>query len=498
MTIPGGSPAAPAGGAPAAPPVRIGEILAGKYRVERVLGVGAMGIVVAATHVDLHEVRAIKFMLPSMLGDREGVERFLREARAVSKLRSRHVATVFDVGRLDTGAPYIVMEHLEGSDLKSLLEQRGVLAPGEAAAHVSEACEALAEAHAAGIVHRDIKPANLFLATRRDGPPTIKLLDFGIAKMVAATGDAAAMEMTKTTEILGTPLYMSPEQMRSMRNADARSDVWSLGVILYRALTGRVPFRGDTLTEVCMAVLGDVPAPPSALRPDLPAGLDAVVLGCLEKDPARRIGSAAELATALAPFVVAGARAPLGSFGSFGAERSLPAVSSPDGVGDATSAATLVWKPNSSTAEVPDKTGSRASWAQTGRGTTNRPRRPWRLGAIGLALVAVGLAIVGGWRLLARPSGPPVAAAIAGTARPPSIPSEAGPVASAPGVVPAPPANDPPIASASASATAKAVARTKPVAAPAALRASAIAEAPVAAPPPRPAPTVDTFGGGRY
>jgi serine/threonine-protein kinase len=473
--------------------VRIGEILAGKYRVERLLGVGAMGIVVAATHVDLHEVRAIKFMLPSMLGDVEGVERFLREARAVSKLRSRHVATVFDVGRLATGAPYIVMEYLDGADLKSLLERRGVLAPGEAAAYVSEACEALAEAHAVGIIHRDIKPANLFLAARRDGPPTIKLLDFGIAKMAASAGDAAALEMTKTKEILGTPLYMSPEQMRSMRNADARSDVWSLGVILYRALTGVVPFQGDTLTEVCMAVLGDVPARPSSLRADLPAGLDAVVLGCLEKDPARRIGSAAELATALAPFVVAGARAPLESFG---AERSLAAVAPPAGIGDATSAPTLVWK--SSAAELPDRTGAGASWAQTGRRAAPRTGRPWRVGAAGVTVVALGLGVVGGWRLLARPGAAPpaVVAATEGAPLPPLQPSEAAPPAPAPGVLTAPPASDPPVAAASASA--KAVARARPVASVAAPRASAVPRVPVAATPPRPLSTGDTFGGGRY
>ena len=493
MTISGGSPAAPAGGAPAAPPVRIGEILAGKYRVERVLGVGAMGIVVAATHVDLHEVRAIKLMLPSMLGDREGVERFLREARAVSKLRSRHVATVFDVGRLDTGAPYIVMEHLEGADLKSLIERRGVLAPGEAAAYVSEACEALAEAHAAGIIHRDIKPANLFLATRRDGPPTIKVLDFGIAKMAASAG---AMEMTSTREVLGTPLYMAPEQMRAMRNADARSDVWSLGVILYRALTGKLPFDGQTLTELCMAVLTETPARPSDLRPDLPPGLDAVVLGCLEKDPARRIGSAAELATALAPFVISGAREPLRSFE---AERSLASLASTPAsspVGEATSAATLVWKPV--VTEPSDRTGSRASWAQTAGPVAARARRPWMFGAIGLGILTLGLTIVGGWRFLARPGPAPVALAVeasAASALPSGSASAARPSAPLPVAEPAPPVNDSPIGSASATATSKTAPRAKPTAPAPLPRDSAPAKTPPATPP---APTADTFGGGRY
>ena len=461
--------------------MRIGEILAGKYRVERLLGVGAMGVVVAATHVDLLELRAIKFMLPSMLGDVEGVERFLREARAVSKLRSRHVAAVYDVGRLETGAPFIVMEHLEGSDLKTVLDQRRVLAPGEAAAYVSEACEALAEAHAAGIIHRDIKPANLFLATRAGSPEAIKVLDFGIAKMAAGPG-ATAMEMTRTKEILGTPLYMSPEQMRSMRSTDARSDVWSLGVILYRALTGKVPFDGETLTEVCIAVLGDTPVRPSALRPDLPVGLDAVILGCLEKDPARRIGSAAELATALAPFADSRARAPQASLP---AERVVLAVASSGRVGEATEAATLVWRSNA--VEAREQTSSRASWAQTGNRTGALPLRRWMLGAMGFAIVAVGLALTVGWSFLARPSDPPAQAGAPLGA--PHLPSASAPVAiaAAPVVAPLPVANDPPVAS----ATVPPKPAKDPVPAP---RGSSTVKAHPAAPA---APTGDVFG-GRY
>ena len=476
----------------ASPAVRIGEILAGKYRVERVLGVGAMGVVIAATHVDLHELRAIKMMLPSMLGDTEGVERFLREARAVSKLRSRHVAAVYDVGRFDTGAPFIVMEHLEGSDLKSVLNQRGVLSPEDAAAYVSEACEALSEAHAAGIIHRDIKPANLFLATRAGYAPTIKLLDFGIAKMASAEGAPAAMEMTRTNEILGTPLYMSPEQMRSMRNADARSDVWSLGVILYRAVTGKVPFTGETMTEVCIAVLGDTPALPSALRPDLPPGFDAVILGCLEKDPARRIASAAALATALAPFVSASARAPLSSVATAPA---LPAVAS---AGDMTTAATLVWKPGVA-AEGRDQTSSRASWSQTGTGAATRalrPKIPWVIGGV---VAASALALVAGWRLFGGASAPAPAASAELAAPPPGDTGAAprAPASTAP-IVAAPSAPPPIVAPLEPSAKAVAAAPPPPPPPPKASlpapRASASPKAPVAAPA---APTGDVFG-GRY
>ncbi len=261
-----------------------------------------MGIVFAARHIDLHELRAIKLMLPSALGDAEGVERFLREARAAVRLRSRHIARVLDIGRTDDGAPFIVMEHLEGSDLRTVLESAGPLPVLDAIRYVAQACEGLAEAHAVGIVHRDLKPANLFLAREPNGEPCIKVLDFGIAKIGTAAG-APALEMTRTSEIIGTPMFMSPEQMRSTRDVDARTDVWALGVILFRALTGQAPFAGTTITQLCAAVVADPAPPPSSLRADLPFGLEPVILQCLEKDPGRRYANAAELGAALAPFL---------------------------------------------------------------------------------------------------------------------------------------------------------------------------------------------------
>ena len=261
-----------------------------------------MGIVFAARHIELQELRAIKLMLPSALGNAEGVERFLREARAAVRLRSRHIARVLDIGRTDDGAPFIVMEHLEGSDFRTVLERAGTLPVLDAIRYVAQACEGLAEAHAVGIVHRDLKPANLFLTREHNGEPCIKVLDFGIAKISAAP-DAPALEMTKTAEIIGTPMFMSPEQMRSTRDVDARTDVWALGVILFRALTGQPPFRGTTITQLCAAVVADPAPPPSSLRADLPFGLEAVILRCLEKDPGRRYVNAAELGAALAPFL---------------------------------------------------------------------------------------------------------------------------------------------------------------------------------------------------
>jgi serine/threonine protein kinase len=280
-----------------APPVKLGEILAGKYRVDRVLGAGGMGVVVAATHVDLREPRALKFMRATALSDEEAVERFLREARASSRLKGEHVARVYDVGRLDDGAPYMVMEFLSGDDLREVLKQRGQLPVGEAMLYVMQACEALAEAHAQGIVHRDLKPANLFLTRRADGSPCVKVLDFGISKIL---GDG--LSVTKSYAILGSPHYMSPEQMRSSRDVDARTDVWSLGVIAYQLLSGGLPFSGRTITEIITVVLQGEPDPPSSLVHDLPPALDAAILRCLERDLDRRHASVAELAAALMPF----------------------------------------------------------------------------------------------------------------------------------------------------------------------------------------------------
>jgi serine/threonine-protein kinase len=289
-----------------APLVKQGDILAGKYRVDRVLGVGGMGVVVAATHLDLGEPRALKFMRSTALSDEEAVERFLREARASSRLKGEHVARVFDVGRLDDGAPFMVMEFLSGQDLREVLEERGQLPVGEALLYLLQACEALAEAHAQGIVHRDLKPANLFLTRRPDGTPCLKVLDFGISKILGDSGDGHSV--TKSYAILGSPYYMSPEQMRSSRDVDARTDVWSLGVIAYQLVSGGLPFNGRTITEIITVVLQGSPAPPSSVMPGLPPGLDAAILRCLERDLALRHASVAALAAALLPFAPPEAR----------------------------------------------------------------------------------------------------------------------------------------------------------------------------------------------
>jgi hypothetical protein len=288
-----------------------GDVLAGKYRVERVLGAGGMGVVVAAHHAQLDTKVAIKLLLPQMLSNPEAVARFAREARAAVRITSEHVARVIDVGTLETGAPFMVMEYLEGADLAAWLRERGALPVDQAVEFVLQACVAVAEAHGLGIVHRDLKPSNLFCVRRPDGQLSVKVLDFGISKLGDAgrASEPPGMSVTKTSAVLGSPFYMSPEQMQSAKSADAQSDIWALGIILYELLTGRVPFDGEAATEIALKVSMLPPPPPRSWRADIPPALEAVILKCLEKDRQHRYRNVAELAVPLGEFAPARARA---------------------------------------------------------------------------------------------------------------------------------------------------------------------------------------------
>ena len=265
--------------------------------MERRLGVGGMGVVLAATHLELDEPVALKVMLPRFASDVEAASRFAREARASVKIRSEHIVRMLDVARLEDGTPYMVMEYLEGTDLAGLLATQGPLPPHSAVAYVLQACDAIAAAHALGIIHRDLKPANLFLARRGDGTQGIKVLDFGISKLSVRLSERDAT-LTSTSVMMGSPPYMAPEQMRSAKNVDARTDIWGLGCVLYELLVGSRPFQGTTMPELCAAIMTESPAPPGQLQPGTPKDLDAVVLRCLEKSPAARYASVAELASA--------------------------------------------------------------------------------------------------------------------------------------------------------------------------------------------------------
>lgn len=283
-------------------PIAEGTVVAGKYRVERVLGRGGMGVVFSAWHLELDQRIALKFLSEELAENLDATERFRREARAVAQIKSEHVVRVLDVGILGEKIPYLVMEYLEGQDLEEEVTQRGRLPIAEVIDYTLQAIEAVAEAHAAGIVHRDLKPGNLFLLSRRDGTRMIKVLDFGISKALAGGSSSEQLALTATASLIGSPLYMSPEQMQSPRRVDQRTDIWSLGAIVYRALSGQPPYPAETIAQLCTMVLSSQPTPLSELRPEVPPGLQEAVAGCLERDLEKRIQNVSQLATALAPF----------------------------------------------------------------------------------------------------------------------------------------------------------------------------------------------------
>jgi serine/threonine protein kinase len=274
------------------------DVVAGKYCIERVVAEGGMGVVYAAHHIALDQRVALKVLIFDAHHGHEHVERFVREARAAARLRSEHVVRVTDAGALDCGAPFLVMEYLQGCDLAELLRLEGPLPPADVADYALQALAALAQAHAAGIVHRDLKPANLFLAVRDDGSNVLKVLDFGISKQTSQ--NANWKELTGKA-VLGTPYYMSPEQLRSSKNVDVRADIWSLGVVLYELLSGRVPFDGDGPGEIFSAVLEGTPVPIRDLRPELSRAWGEIVGRCLERSLISRYQDVAELARAIAP-----------------------------------------------------------------------------------------------------------------------------------------------------------------------------------------------------
>ncbi len=272
-------------------------MLGGKYKLLRIIGEGGMGVVFEGEHVRMGQRVAIKMLLPETIDEADVIKRFDREARAAARLKSRHAARVTDVDHTDEGLPYMVMELLQGSDLGDILAERGKLPVAEAIDYMLQACAAIVEAHDLGIIHRDLKPANLFLSDGPDGQ-IVKLLDFGISKV---TGEAS--RLTSAESMMGTPLYMSPEQIRSARDVDSRTDVWSLGVILFELLSGDAPFTGTT-TQVAAAIVTDE-VPATLTSHGVSAELQAIVLRALSKDRNTRTQSARDFGAALLPFALA-------------------------------------------------------------------------------------------------------------------------------------------------------------------------------------------------
>jgi serine/threonine-protein kinase len=270
-----------------------GCVLCGRYQIEAEIGTGGSSLVLCARDLMLGQPVAIKILRTDIKTPPDMEARLIREARVIAQLRSEHVVRIFDVGTLDE-APFLVMELLYGSDLGALLARRGKLPPALAVDFILQACDALAEAHARGIVHRDIKPSNLFVTVRPDGPELVKVLDFGISKSPVFGEDVS---LTQTASLLGTPTYMAPEQMRSARSADARSDVWGLGTVLYELVEGHRPIAADSFAELVMAV-STQPHAPMVAAPQLAP----VIARCLAKAPEERYPNIAALAADLARF----------------------------------------------------------------------------------------------------------------------------------------------------------------------------------------------------
>ncbi|XXX74216.1 protein kinase [Sorangium sp. So ce134] len=468
-----------------------GDVLAGKYRIERVLGAGGMGVVLAAWHLVLERRVAVKFLLPEAAALPDSGARFLREARAAAALDGQHIARVLDVGTLDSGAAYMVLEYLTGDDLGHVLQTRGPLPLAEAADYLLQACEAIAEAHARGIIHRDLKPKNLFLTRRPDGTPLLKVLDFGLSKFIATGDSVKEASLTATGLIMGSIHYMSPEQIRSLKFADVRTDIWALGVILYRMLTGRHPFEGDSVTAVTAAIMMDTPTSVAALRPDVPQAVATLVSRCLVKDPNARVQSVTAIARVLAPFGTHRARLAFESIdrllpepapraGSSPAEAAPTAVpgafgtSSPSWVGAPEAATTAPMpapppgtpsSPGSEAMGAAHATLPHASWGNTTRTRTPRSRMALLAGAAGVCLLA---GFVLSWRLTASgpaDGGAPVSS-IAAPEPPSASPGAAGAVTVTPTGAPtttasaAPEASTAPVASASPGASTTAAAST--------------------------------------
>jgi serine/threonine-protein kinase len=429
-------------------PFQVGEIISGKYEVHELIGAGGMGFVVSARHLELGEKVALKFLRPEALSNQELVGRFAREARASVKIKSEYVARVFDVGNLPDGAPFIVMEYLEGKDLADVLREEGPLPVKRAIEYVLQACEALAVAHAAGVVHRDVKPENLFLVQQSQGMDIVKVLDFGISK-VALTGSVyeTRMPAVKTMMPMGSPVYMSPEQVRAKRDIDARTDIWALGCTLYELLAGVAAFDAPSLTQITAAILESEPPSLQTLCSLVPSELEALVMQCLKKDPGQRFQNVAELAVALYPFGPRRARISaercsyiLHSAVVPQAEFELPSIPPPR-FGATTgggAAQPIVIEPDAETIGP--------------EGPSFRSNKMWKgaaLAAVVLALIAGAYAVFGRREPLAAP--PPIE-----TTQVP-VATQAPPPAPAPVVNPAPSAPVDVIPSASQAATAVAV-----------------------------------------
>jgi serine/threonine-protein kinase len=465
-------------------------LIAGKYRLERPLATGGMGSVWVGRHAHLETQVAIKFMGSEGAASAIARARFEREAKAAAALRNRHVVHVIDYG-LEGDTPYLVMELLTGEDLSKRLHRERRISLQAMSRILTQTARGLRTAHEARVVHRDLKPANIFLAKVEDEDEEIvKILDFGIAKDLSTT---PLGEGTKTGELMGSPHYMSPEQVRGARDIDPRSDLWSLAVITFRALTGRLPFSGDQIGAVIAQILADPIPVATQIAPDLPRSLDTFFTRAFARDRAQRFQTAREMAETFAALAAAAPAPPETRFATVEELPTRPRMpSSP-----ALDAGSDIVAPSSMTPaslpSVPTEIVTQGGLGRTGGGTggpiiaTAPPPSPKPSLVRWLPLAGAGLGVIIGAVafLVARPSAPPVAAA------PPPAPVETAPASAEPATTtapsatapaeppaPAPVTPPPPTASASASAAASAKASAKPAA----------SAAPKTPPPPPPPP----------
>jgi len=470
-----------------------GTLLLGKYRIDGLIGTGGMGHVVRASHLYLHQPVAIKLLLPELTASADTVQRFLREAQATVKLRSEHSARVMDVGTTEEGVPFMVMEFLDGNDLNQILRHHGPQQPAIVVDLLLQACEGIAEAHALGIVHRDIKPSNFFITRRPDGSMLLKILDFGISKTSIGYGD-----LTGTQTVIGTPSYMAPEQMKSGRDADPRSDIWSLGVVMYQLIVGRPPFSGESYAELVLKVGLEPPAP---IPVPVPTGLDDVIMRCLEKDPSQRHQNVGELARVLAPFAtdpLAAAQSATRSLRTLQQQRSsLPGMGSPLTAGGGLATPIPISPAQLTPRSWPPSQGTSVSRGAGQVTYQTHGNRGWLIAGVAFLCVAAGgggyaisqLSRGGGGdgprephvlaplprpepAVTAPPSGNPAAAPV----DPPAPPAPSPPATAADGKPAAAPADGKPAAAPADGKPAAAPADGKPAAAPADGKPAAIAD----------------------
>lgn len=384
-----------------------GDVIDGKYRILRLLGEGGMGSVYEGENVKIHRKVAIKTLLAAVAGNADVIGRFEREATAAGRIGNPHILEVLDLGEMKDGDRYLVMELLDGEPLSNRIERQGRLSPAELAPLAVQVLEGLGAAHAAGIIHRDLKPDNIFLLKNHVGiKDYVKIIDFGISKFQPLSGDSEGMSMTRTGAVMGTPYYMSPEQASGSRDADLRTDLYALGVILYQAVTGQVPFDAPTFNQLLFKIVLSEPPPVQSVVPEIDEAFASIIARSMARDINARFQTSKEFADALAGWLSSGA-----------------AVSVPPPPDRAAMEASATGIPVSRGPHKPNATAGSWSTSQAGLAAPPPSRKPVIIGlSLAGALLAAGIAFVG-VRAMKAEAVPASAAAPVVAPAPPAVPA---------------------------------------------------------------------------